>query len=557
MTTYDNGLESFALHSEDQFQGPAIRAINDEMVKPGKAPQVDTEKLDPETAARRYLTQMIASPEVPTLTEDGAGPATEYRTLGTETVPLTDSTVVKFAQYRQRIPVYGSLVTIELDDKNNMLAVNSALGNPNEVDPVASISPAAAQKVIVKDAGKQALPLAEPPRLYFYYDNGLSPGKWRLVYIAKDVARHAKTKSDGHAQTLPELFDYVVDAHTGELVTKLPRTQSVSWTLDEHESTDALGRTRRIRAERDEDGNKRLVDPTRRIETYDFGFGKIELKRRFLPGAAPVTNPPEPWSPAAISAHANAQEVADYLLDTLHRDGLDNKGAPFISSINCTSVNEPAGKQWHNAAWIGTQMVYGQRSVNGELHSYAIAKDVVAHEMTHGLTDNTARLEYQGETGALNESYSDIFGIIIANSHEPDIDHWDWEMGEELDDTGIPLRDLSDPARCGQPAHMDDFVHIVRDNGGVHTNSGIHNKAAFNVISTKNGHRQLFSPQQVAALFYLALTNNLSRTSGFRDSRRAVELVAKSLFRRDPQADRDAKLTAIGAAFDAVGIPAP
>ncbi|QRY44079.1 M4 family metallopeptidase [Mycolicibacterium nivoides] len=552
----DNGLESFALHSADKYQGPAVRAINDETVRPGTARAIDVATLDPESAARRYLNQMIANPEVPTITDSSAGPGTEYRALGTESVPLTDSTVVKFAQYRQHIPIYGSLVTIELDDANNMLAVNSAIGNPDGVDAVAAISPAQAQDVIVKDAGKDALPLPEPPRLYFYFDNSSQPGVWRLVYIAKNVQRHRKRTSDGHPETLPELFDYVVDAHSGDLVTKLPRTQTISWTLEELDSTDALGQTRRIRAERDENDNTRLVDPTRRIETYDFGFRRIESQFRSLPGAAPITNPPAPWSPAAISAHANAQEVADYLLNTLQRNGLDNQGGPFISSINCTSIQDPTPNEWRNAAWIGTQMVYGQRSVNGELRSYAVAVDVVAHEMTHGLTDNTARLEYKNESGALNESYSDIMGTIIANSQKPDIDSWNWEMGEELDGTGVPLRDLSDPTRRGQPAHVRDYVNTTRDNGGVHTNSGIHNKAAYNVISAKNGQGYLFTPQDVATLFYLALTLHLSRTSGFSDSRRAVELVAKSLFRKDPQDVLDEKVRAVSAGFEATGIGA-
>ncbi|WP_020107571.1 M4 family metallopeptidase [Nocardia sp. 348MFTsu5.1] len=551
---YDNGLTSFALHSEDATEGPTLEALNDEVVKIGEAAPVNSEDLDPETAARRYLDQMIVSPEVPTITADGAGPGTEYRTIGTETMPLTETTVVKFAQYRQHIPIYGSLVTIELDETNSMLAMNSALGNPDGVDAVATVSPAGAQEVIADDAGQDALPLAEPPRLYFYYDNSDSGATWRLAYIAKDVEQHRSPKQDNQGDTLPQLFDYVVDANSGALIAKLPRTQSVSWTLDEQESTDGLGHNRQIRAERDQNGNKRLVDPIRRVKTYDFKFGRIETQLGSLPGSEPITNPPEPWDPAAVSAHANAQEVADYLINTLRRDGLDNRGAPFVSSINCTSVREPDSDQWHNAAWFRNQMVYGQRRVNGELCSYAVAKDVVAHEITHGLTSNTARLEYQGESGALNESYSDIFGIIIANSHEPNVDNWDWEMGEELNETGIPLRDLSDPTLRGQPAHMDDFVVTAADNGGVHKNSGIHNKAAFNLITARDGGAHVFTPAESGALFYLALINNLSRTSGFSDSRRAVELAGKSLFRREEQEPRDTKISAIGGAFDAVGI---
>lgn len=245
----------------------------------------------------------------------------------------------------------------------------------------------------------------------------------------------------------------------------------------------------------------------------------------------------------------------------LRRNGLDNMGGPFLSTVNCTNSRQPSPNpgEWKNAAWIGTQMVYGQRLVNGRFRSYAVARDVVAHETTHGLTDRTARLEYAFESGALNESFSDIFGVIISNRTTPDIGDWDWQMGEDLQGTGVPLRDLSDPAAHGQPAHMRDFQVLPeeRDHGGVHINSGIHNKAAFNLITSTDGQgRFLFQPPVCAALYYLALTQALSRTSGFRDSRRGVELAARTLFRRDPPQTRAEKLAAIATAFDKVGIAA-
>jgi Zn-dependent metalloprotease len=258
-----------------------------------------------------------------------------------------------------------------------------------------------------------------------------------------------------------------------------------------------------------------------------------------------------------VSAHANAVEVVLFLRKVLKREGLDNRGGPVISSINCCHGAHGGGREWHNAAWIGTQMVYGQRDVNGTLRTYAVAKDVVAHEILHGLTDHTARLEYAAMSGALNESYSDIFGIIVSNLRNPDVACWNWEMGEELDDSGLPIRDMREPSRFDQPEHMDDYEFLPvgprTDWGGVHINSGIHNKAAYNLLTSKgaSGHF-IFDPREVAALFYIALTQHLSRTSKFIDSRRGVELAARSLFRRDPR--KNEKLAAIGRAFDAVGI---
>jgi Zn-dependent metalloprotease len=102
---------------------------------------------------------------------------------------------------------------------------------------------------------------------------------------------------------------------------------------------------------------------------------------------------------------------------------------------------------------------------------------------------------------------------------------------------------------------MDDYVVTAADNGGVHKNSGIPNKAAFNLITAQTDGAHVFTPAESGAIFYLALIKNLSRTSGFRDGRRAVESAAKSLFRQEEQVARETKMSAIGGAFDAVGIP--
>jgi bacillolysin/neutral peptidase B len=555
-----NGLESFTMHSNDVRYEQTLETINAEMEASDteRAVTFDTERLDPETVARRYLDQMVASPAVPALDAD-TDEGLEFRSLGTETVGLTGATVVRFAQYYHRIPVYGSLVTVELDKDNTFLAISSAVGDPTDVDPVARLSPAQAIDVVHAD-GVDERTSVPPPRLYFYFDEKTDPASWRLVYIAKDIPRDVQAGSP-----IPELWDYVVDAHTGELVARLPRTQSVAWNPFEAAASDESGAARRFRLERDADGNLRLNDTVRNVRTHDFAFQDAFMARRLLPGEFAV-NPPDPWLGAAVSAHANAVEVADFLLNVLHRNGLDNAGGPFVSSVNCTYRNlNPANREWKNAAWIGTQMIYGQRLVGGKLRSYALARDVVAHEIMHGLTDKTARLEYQLESGALNESYSDIFGILISNAQEPDVSRWNWEMGEDLDLTGVPLRDLSDPTKRGQPAQLADMKKLgpgeepsrENDNGWLHTNSGIHNKAAYNLLTAlRDDGERVFTPAEVAGLFYLAVTQYLSRTSGFSDSRRGVRLGAQTLFRGESPAKLDVRLAAIDGAFDAVGIPA-
>jgi Zn-dependent metalloprotease len=571
----ENGLRRFTLHRDDPQQEYAVAAVAEETADRGRALAAfaDPGRLDPETAARRYLDGMISSPAVPALAaagENEAGP--EYRTIGTETVPLTGTTVVKFAQYHGRIPVYGSLVTIELDDDNALLAASSALGDPADVDPVATVSPARAREVVHEHGGVPSL--RDVPRQYFYHDDQADPPRWRLVYIARDVPREAAddtaddTADGAYAAPdgVPQLADFVVDAHSGELVAVLPRTQTATWTAAEDAAEDGLGERRSLRVQRNEAGNRRLNDTVRNVRTHDFAFRDAAVHQALLPGDF-VVNPPDPWDGGAVSAHANAAEVAEFLTTVLRREGLDGRGGPFVSTVNCMYLNAvPGDREWRNAAWVGTQMIYGQRMVGGILQSYAIAKDVVAHEIMHGLTDKTARLEYQRESGALNESYSDIFGIVISNTGEPDTALWNWEMGEDLDRTGIPLRDLSDPPKRGQPDHMDDFRPLPptavptprNDYGWVHVNSGIHNKAAFNLLTARNADGSpTVTPAEGVALFYLAVSQFLSRTSTFADSRLGVSLAARTLFRREPAADRDRRLAAIDRAFSDVGIGLP
>jgi Zn-dependent metalloprotease len=243
------------------------------------------------------------------------------------------------------------------------------------------------------------------------------------------------------------------------------------------------------------------------------------------------------------------------------RNNIDNRGGSMISSINCVVVAESRRpREWLNAFWSPDvrQMVYGQAITGTGLRSLSVNIDIVAHEMFHGVTDSTSRLEYARQPGALNESYSDIFGIIVSNLGRPDPRRWDWELGEGLLAGGKPFRDLADPERFGQPAHMDDFKVLPNtragDWGGVHVNSGIHNKAARNMLVATSSRRLVFTPAEVAAVFYLALTQHLSRTSQFTDSRRAVLNSARSLFRREPARTRNLKVRAIERAFTAVGI---
>ena len=584
-----NGLRSFAFHA--QQRRPIAAALDGSVALEAVGPTIDA---DPESIARMYVQQALASPDVPEFTAaEVRGRKPVFKLIGVEKLPLTGTQTVKFRQCYRGIPVYGSLVTVELDERQQLLALNSALAEP-DIDAVAAVSVKQAVEIISKAAGyPPGHPLDIVPQLNYYF--APADRKWYLVYVAEDVPKYHPPESPRQMHDLPEVFDYVVCAHTGIVVGELPRTMTAEptnapapaspavvvpdfpagWEPVEYEVADELGRQRKIQVMR-KGTMIRFYDPTLKVYTHDFRFHDIDLQKPKLPGEYIDAEPPppqNPWIEGAVCAHANVADVARFFKNVLLRNGLDNLGGVYVSSIQCCSVfNGGNAQEWHNAAWIGSQMVYGQRKVqNGTTvgwRSFARAADVVAHEITHGLTERTARLQYKDETGALNESYSDIFGMLVTQFGKPDRNEaggqpagpnqWDWELGKETTPNGVPVRNLADPARGNppQPTHMDQYLFTSQDHGGVHINSGIHNKAFFNLAVTRvvPGGEYLFADKDLAALFYLTLTQHLSRTSGFADSRRAVGLVTRTLFRNDPDERRDQKIAAVAEAFETVGI---
>ncbi|TGU90758.1 peptidase M4 family protein, partial [Mesorhizobium sp. M00.F.Ca.ET.186.01.1.1] len=168
------------------------------------------------------------------------------------------------------------------------------------------------------------------------------------------------------------------------------------------------------------------------IETY------TAKNRSTLPGTL-MSDSDNNWTDgAAVDAHAYAQQVYDYYKNVHNRNSYDNKGALIRSTVHY-------GNNYNNAFWNGSQMVYGDGD-GSTFISLSGGLDVVAHELTHAVTEKTAGLVYQYESGALNESLSDIFGAMIDDD--------DWLMGEDIytpGTNGDALRSLEDPTEYGDP----------------------------------------------------------------------------------------------------------
>jgi Zn-dependent metalloprotease len=513
---------------------------------------------DPETAALAHLEQALQSDALKSFTRPRIeSAASQFKSLGCTSSPHTGTTFVKFRQMFNQIPVYGSLVTVELDGKNDCLAINSSIGTPAGVVHVATVSPAKALQAVTKATGHRAGVLQQTPRLYYYFDQNTQ--RWRLAYIVENVLRQSR-KLPANGRYDAALKDYVVDAHSAKLLAELPRVATMA--AVEETVTNALNKRCTITVESRAQGKREMHDGVLNVTTYGFDFKDPTRQSAQLPGTLYV-KPPAPWPLEAISAHVNGAIVARFLRQVVKRNNIDNRGGEMVSSVNCWDRAEgtvPA-REWKNAYWNGDQMVYGQILFpDKSFHSIAAMLDVVGHEMFHGVTDYTSRLEYQTQAGALNESYSDIFGTIIFNLGKP-FGRWVWEIGKGFDGPGTALRSMSDPTLHDQPKHMRDFrvakppyTFDRNDYGYVHDNSGIHNYAAYKIMTAKLAGKYVFTPRQVAALFYIALTDQLSRTSQFTDSRRAVVQAARSLFRKMGATALAKRVKAVEDGFDAAGI---
>jgi hypothetical protein len=211
-----------------------------------------------------------------------------------------------------------------------------------------------------------------------------------------------------------------------------------------------------------------------------------------------------------------------YYWQTHRRDSFDNRGATLIATVHY-------GQNYVNAAWDGEQMFFGDgMAVN----------DVTAHELTHGVIQYTANLEYVWQSGALNESFADIFGAMV--------DRDDWLMGEDLPSDALggreAIRDLSDPSRFGQPAHTRDWVSTCSDHEGVHTNSGITNKAYHSIATT-------ITKVKAERIFYRTLVTYLQPTSSLEDARAGTLQSAQDLYGAN-----SAEYGAVRDGFNAVGL---
>jgi Zn-dependent metalloprotease len=182
--------------------------------------------------------------------------------------------------------------------------------------------------------------------------------------------------------------------------------------------------------------------------------------------------------------------------DIFHRDSIDDQGMPIEGLVHY-------GDAYDNAFWDGAGHMYFGDGDGQLLTDTTKGLDVIGHELTHGVTQHEANLTYSGQSGALNESISDVFGSLVKQYHlGQSAAQADWLIGGDIvgPELAPALRSLKAPGTANkydnQPADMDHYLHTSTDSGGVHTNSGIPNHA-FYVISTMLGGQAWDAPGNI------------------------------------------------------------
>ncbi|HUP27250.1 MAG TPA: M4 family metallopeptidase [Chloroflexia bacterium] len=398
-----------------------------------------------------------------------------------------DFSHIRLPQVYKGVPVFGRQLVVHMDPEQQIVAVNGHYAPGLDISTQPSITRERAEQVATEDlkenqldskdaARVQATVLKDKTALTVYID---SAGKPTLTWQVK----LATVEPTGE-------WTIFVNAHRPVVVHAI-------------------------------DG----VQHAKRRETYSARRGTD------IPGRLMIQEGERSSDAIAQAAHEAAGRVYDYYFQTFKRDSIDGRGIPMVSTVHYGSDPEDA----ENAAWIGEaqQMIYGDGGSMFKPLAYGL--DVVGHEFTHGVTDSTSQLIYEGQSGALNESYSDVFGAMI--------DRANWTLGEAVVKSPpypVPyLRSLEDPelrgrydpsdplSGVGQPGDMNSYADLPisrrSDYGGVHINSGIPSHAAFFVA-------QATSKEKMEQIYYRTLTQYLSPDSDFSDAARASVQAATDLY---------------------------
>ena len=456
---------------------------------------------------------------------------------------------VQLATNYNGVPIWGAQLVGHLDEKGGLYAINGRYrSTPHYIDEFKPKIP----KEVAIDRARTDLASRQPIKALSFRSRQLlkyyAPNAELCLWSPKPEAPLRLTWVVEIRPNIYERWRYFFDAMDGQLAERYQASPSDGPALGS--GLNLAGQTVNLHT-LEHDGLFYLIDGTRQyFDEQNFNLDDpsgvlwtIDAQSTDVETIEHVTSIDNNFTdPVSVSAHENMARIYEYFLTKHGRAGISNDATATISIVHVTED----GESMENAYWNGIFMAYGD---GGEYISpLAESLDIAAHEMTHGIIERTVNLEYRNQSGALNESFADIFGVLI--------DDGDWLVGEDVVNKDYfpsgALRDVQDPhngyTQGGwrwQPAHMDEFQEMDEnvDNGGVHVNSGIPNRAAY-LIAEEIGR------EKMAKIYYHILdAAYLTPRSQFIDCRLAAERAAADLF-----GDESAEVQAVQTAFDAVGI---
>ncbi len=306
------------------------------------------------------------------------------------------------------------------------------------------------------------------------------------------------------------------------IFTHMARLSDANWPGLAERAKESLAFATEVRSER---GSLRGVTPLTTTPGMSKQRTVYDAEHRFgLPGKIVRHEGDEPSSDITVNEAYDALGATfDYYQNVHGRNSIDGRGLPLDATVHYR-------RAFNNAFWNGRQMVFGDG--DGEIFGrFTQSLDVIGHELTHGVTQYEAGLDYQGQSGALNEHMSDVFGVLVKQyTLGESAKQADWLIGAGLWAPGVhgtALRSMKAPGtayddpRIGkdpQPAHMDGYVDTADDSGGVHINSGIPNHAFYLAAVGFGGKAWV----KAGKVWYLALTESLRRDADFMVAAAAI-----------------------------------
>ncbi|MFQ5594919.1 MAG: M4 family metallopeptidase [Anaerolineae bacterium] len=366
---------------------------------------------------------------------------------------------VRLTQRVRAWSVFGGTLIVHLTPDNEIVAVNGKFA------PQAKVP---------------AKPVLTPAQAYARASQDLAPsGESETGKLGAGASSGPSLRENHLLVFNPALLDYGPDRNylAYQLVIDDPAVPAIWVVFIDAETGQTLYRYNDLETGKDR-------------EIYDLNGGTT------LPGTLCYNEAGPSGTPSTdcVDAFNFTGDTYDYFFTNFGRDGFNGAGATMKASVRYDN--------WANASWNGSQTRFGP--------GWAV-KDVVAHEWTHAVTQYTAGLIYSYQSGALNESFSDVFSVMVDDD--------DWLQGEDLAIGAI--RSLSNPAAFGDPGKLSEYLCTTGDNGGVHTNSSIANHAAYLMAAgdTYNGFTVSgIGRPDTGQIYYRTLSQYLTPISNFGDA---------------------------------------